>query len=49
MRLVLDTAAALASQANLIVSGDKHLLNLGGHYQNIRIVAPAQATLLMGK
>ena len=42
-------AAALACQANLIVSGDKHLLNLGGQHQNIRIVTPAQATLLMGK
>ena len=41
-------AAALACQANLIVSGDKHLLNLGGHYQNIRIVTPAQAVQLIG-
>jgi len=41
-------AAALACQTNLIVSGDKHLLDLGGQYQSIRIVTPAQATLLIG-
>jgi predicted nucleic acid-binding protein len=41
-------AAALAGQASLIVSGDKHLLTLGGQYQGIRIVTPAQATLLIG-
>lgn len=36
-------ACALASQADLIVSGDKHLLGLGGSYQGIAIVTPAQA------
>jgi putative PIN family toxin of toxin-antitoxin system len=41
-------ACALAAQAELIVSGDKHLLDLGGHYQNIPIVTPAQAVQLIG-
>lgn len=36
-------ACALAAQADLIVSGDKHLLGLGGSYQGIAIVTPAQA------
>lgn len=36
-------ACALAAQADLIVSGDKHLLGLSGHYQGIVIVTPAQA------
>ena len=36
-------ACAVASQANLIVSGDKHLHSLGGKYQGIPIVTPAQA------
>jgi predicted nucleic acid-binding protein len=36
-------AAALGAQADLIVSGDRHLLDLGGVYQGIPIVAPAQA------
>jgi putative PIN family toxin of toxin-antitoxin system len=36
-------AAALAAQADLIVTGDSHLLNLGGQYQGIPIVTPAQA------
>ncbi|MBM3342990.1 MAG: putative toxin-antitoxin system toxin component, PIN family [Betaproteobacteria bacterium] len=40
-------ACALAAQADLIVSGDSHLLNLK-HYQNIRIVKPAQALLIVG-
>lgn len=30
-------------QADLIVSGDPHLHGLGGHYQSIPIVTPAQA------
>ena len=42
-------AAAFACQASLIVSGDKHLLNLGGQYQGIHIVTPAQAVQLIGK
>jgi putative PIN family toxin of toxin-antitoxin system len=36
-------ACAVAAQADLLVSGDKHLLGLGGHYQGIAIVTPAQA------
>lgn len=41
-------ACALAANAELIVSGDKHLLGLGGQYQGIRIVAPAEAVELIG-
>jgi putative PIN family toxin of toxin-antitoxin system len=41
-------ACALAARADLIVSGDKHLHNLGGQYQDIRIVTPAQAVQLIG-
>ena len=40
-------AAAIASQANLIVSGDKHLHGLGGEYKGIRIVNAAQAVQLI--
>jgi len=36
-------ACALAGRADLIVSGDKHLHRLGGHYNGIPIVTPAQA------
>ena len=36
-------AAALAAQADMIVSGDKHLHGLGGQYQGIPIVTAAQA------
>ncbi len=42
-------ACALAAQADLIVSGDKHLLGLGGHYHNIAIVTPAQAVHRIAK
>ena len=35
-------ACALAAQADLIISGDAHLLNLK-HYQGMRIVSPAEA------
>lgn len=42
-------ACAVAADAELIVSGDKHLLGLGGQYQGIRIVAPAEAVELIGK
>ena len=42
-------ACALAADAELIVSGDKHLLGLGGRYQGIRIVAPAEAVELIGR
>ncbi len=41
-------ACALASNANLIVSGDKHLRSLGGAYQGIRIVTPAEAIHTVG-
>lgn len=36
-------ACAATVQADLIVSGDKHLLSLGADYQGIPIVTPAQA------
>lgn len=36
-------ACALAARAEFIVSGDKHLLGLGGHYNGIPILTPAQA------
>lgn len=42
-------ACALAGNADLIVSGDKHLLGLGGAYQGIRIVTPAEAVQLIGR
>jgi putative PIN family toxin of toxin-antitoxin system len=35
-------AAAVAAEADLIVSGDRHLLDLGAH-RTIRIVTPADA------
>jgi uncharacterized protein len=35
-------ACALAAQADLIVSGDAHLLNLK-HYQGMRIIDAAEA------
>ncbi len=41
-------ACAAAAKADLIVSGDKHLLALGGEYQGIRIVTPAEAVRLVG-
>ena len=40
-------ACALAAGADLIVSGDKHLHSLGGAYQGIRIVTPAEAVRLL--
>jgi predicted nucleic acid-binding protein len=33
----------VAAQADLIVSGDKHLHSLGGQYNGIRIVSPFDA------
>lgn len=39
-------AAAVAAQADLIVSGDCHLLVLGTH-QGIRIISPAEAVQLI--
>jgi uncharacterized protein len=40
-------AAAVAAHAELIVSGDRHLLALGTH-QGIRIVTPVEALRLVG-
>ncbi len=42
-------AAAVEAHADLIVSGDKDLHDLGGNYQGISIVTPAQAVQLIGK
>lgn len=42
-------ACALTAKADLIVSGDKHLLGLGDNYQGIAIVTPAQAVQLIGR
>ncbi|GHU31780.1 hypothetical protein AGMMS50256_20800 [Betaproteobacteria bacterium] len=42
-------ACALAAQAELIVSGDRHLLSLGSHYQGIAIVSPTQAVQWIGE
>jgi uncharacterized protein len=39
-------AAAIAAQADLIVSGDKHLLDLQSH-RGIRIVPPAEAVRIV--
>ncbi len=39
-------AAAVAAGADLIISGDRHLLALGG-YQGIRIVTPAEALAII--
>jgi putative PIN family toxin of toxin-antitoxin system len=36
-------ACAVSAHADLIVSGDRHLLSLGSDYQDIAIVTPAQA------
>lgn len=36
-------ACAVSAQAELIVSGDKHLHSLNGQYQGIPIVRPAEA------
>lgn len=40
-------ACALAGNVDLIVSGDKHLHGLGGQYQGIRIMTPAEAVQLI--
>ena len=42
-------ACALAGNVDLIVSGDKHLLGLGGEYQGIPIVAPVEAVRLINR
>lgn len=36
-------ACAVAAQADIIVSGDKHLHSLGGQYKDIRIVSAIEA------
>ena len=40
-------ACALEAHAHLIASGDQHLHNLGGNYQGVRIVTPAEAAVLL--
>lgn len=40
-------ACAIAAGADLIVSGDKHLHGLGGQYNGIRIVTPAEAVRII--
>lgn len=40
-------ACAVAAQADLIVSGDKHLHSLGGQYKSIRIVNAFEALELI--
>jgi putative PIN family toxin of toxin-antitoxin system len=42
-------AAAVEARAELIVSGDKDLHDLGGSYNGIRIITPAQAVQLIGR
>lgn len=42
-------ACALAANAEMIITGDKHLHSLGGEYQGIRIIAPAEAVRLIGR
>ncbi|MCX7109385.1 MAG: putative toxin-antitoxin system toxin component, PIN family [Proteobacteria bacterium] len=40
-------ACAVTANADLMVSGDKHLHSLGGHYQGIRIVTAAEAVKIL--
>ena len=40
-------ACAVEARAHLIVSGDQHLHSLGGNYQGVRIVTPAEAAGLL--
>jgi putative PIN family toxin of toxin-antitoxin system len=42
-------ACAVTSQADLIVSGDKHLLSLGGSYLGIAILRPVEAVAWLGR
>ena len=42
-------ACAVAGNAVLIVSGDRHLLGLGSDYQGIRIATPSEAIALIGR
>jgi len=41
-------ACAVEATADMIVSGDKHLQNLGRDYQGIRIMTAAQAVVIIG-
>jgi len=40
-------ACSIAASAELIVSGDRHLHSLGGQYQGIPIVKPAEAVKII--
>ena len=40
-------ACAVQARAHLIASGDQHLHSLGGNYQGVRIVTPAEAAGLL--
>jgi putative PIN family toxin of toxin-antitoxin system len=40
-------ACALEARAHLLASGDQHLHSLGGNYQGVRIVTPAEAAELL--
>lgn len=40
-------ACAVQAHAHLIASGDQHLHSLGGNYQGVRIVTPAEAVGLL--
>jgi putative PIN family toxin of toxin-antitoxin system len=40
-------ACAVEARAHLIASGDQHLHSLGGNYQGVRIVTPAEAAGLL--
>ena len=40
-------ACAIAAHADLIVSGDKHLHSLGGKYEGITIIRPAEAARMI--
>ena len=40
-------ACAIAAHADLIVSGDKHLHSLGGQYDGITIIRPADAAKMI--
>ncbi|HEY5581642.1 MAG TPA: putative toxin-antitoxin system toxin component, PIN family [Rhodoferax sp.] len=40
-------ACAVEACAHLISSGDQHLHSLGGNYQGVRIVTPAEAAVML--
>lgn len=46
---VFELCSSPVLMADLIVSGDRHLHDLGGTYQGIRIVAPAEAVQLLNR